>query len=328
MSLVCPRCGRSAREAGQLGFLRCAFDDFVLVEEDDLARSDGDPALGVTIAELFVVLGRIGAGTTGVVYRGVDVRDGTHVAVKLLRADREGSARARACLERQGRVMRRLASEWAVPLRFSGEVAIGSRSVPCLVMSLLAGETLASRLASSSILSTHQGMQLAIDLLAGLEEPHAKGFVHGDLKPDNVFFAREDGVRERAMILDFGRFSSSDPGPDEGAVGDAIGTPRYTSPEQARGEAPTFASDIYAVGAILYRVLVGRPPFADATVQAVLEAHRTMDPVPPASAAPQSGIPSSLSVLVLRALAKPKEARFPSAQAMRESLESVRADAD
>ncbi len=156
---------------------------------------------------------------------------------------------------------------------------------------------------------------------AGLAEAHDLGLVHRDLKPANLFIAVRGGEADVVKVLDFGLVKlTRDPGaPELSSELTVSGTPMYMAPEQAVGDRSLDArADIYAVGAMLYYALTGRPPFTGESAFEVMMAH-ARDPVaPPSQIVP--GLPEDLERVVLRCLAKKRGERFPSVRALGEAL--------
>ncbi|MDC0742671.1 serine/threonine-protein kinase [Polyangium mundeleinium] len=333
--LVCPRC-RDPKPASveTTALVFCPRDGLALVAAAVLADADGDPFLGTMIAGRYVVLGRIGAGSMGAVYRARDATRGQDVAVKVFRGDRGLGARALSRLDREARVLAMLRSPHTVQVLDGGEVVHGGEDTLVsptvsrfLVMEMLEGEPLGVRLRREGRLSIAEATRLATHALTSLSEAHEKGIVHRDLKPDNVFIACLGGGAEVAKLLDFGladlRRSPRDPNDALGWGGGPVGTPRYMSPEQALGEPVDARSDLYAVGALLYQMLVGRPPFVERDAARVMAKHVHEPPIAPREAAPEAGIPWALSDLVVRALCKRPEDRPESARAFIEALEEA-----
>ncbi|WP_242516366.1 serine/threonine-protein kinase [Sorangium cellulosum] len=336
------RAGQGAPPGSRLP--RCPHDGLALVSREALAEADGDPFLGITIAERFVVVGRLGAGSMGTVYRARQEAMGRDVAIKILRSDRAFDAQAKARFTREARAMSLLRSPHTVTVFDFGEVVDDStdaafgrgrsaeQSAPgeetpwssgslYLAMELLEGESLGQRLKRARRLRVGDAARFARHALLSLAEAHDKGIIHRDLKPDNLFLARPPaGEREEiCKVLDFGIakvMTGAERPVDalETQAGTVFGTPRYMSPEQAQGRSLDARSDLYSLGVLLYQMLVGRPPFIDDDAVVVMARHITSLPVPAIEAAPDAGIPPSLSRLLERALAKRPEERPHSAQ--------------
>jgi serine/threonine-protein kinase len=201
---------------------------------------------------------------------------------------------------------------------------------PYIVMEHLEGRSLKEELAERGALPPAEAAEIAVQILEGLAVAHDAGILHRDIKPDNVFLHSGIGGVRMVKLIDFGLAKlvgeareRRGPSPlakptDEGVM---LGTPRYFAPEQARGDATTASSDLYATGIVLYKMLAGHDPFWRCTnVYDLVRAHLTE--VPPApSACGRSGVPLPLDAVVLKALAKRPEDRHPSARAFRREIE-------
>lgn len=180
---------------------------------------------------------------------------------------------------------------------------------PFYVMRRVAGAPLGELIQAQGALPLRRIRHLAAQLLEGLAAIHAAGVVHGDLKSDNVLVDDDD----RVTIIDFGLARmETDRRP---AFGDTVlsGTPEYMAPEAIRGGGMTRASDVYAVGIILYEMLTGTTPFAGGTMTEIFERHLHDQVIPPSLRAAHRTIPAALEALVMRALAKEPERRHHSA---------------
>ncbi|MCI0571199.1 MAG: protein kinase [Myxococcaceae bacterium] len=192
-----------------------------------------------------------------------------------------------------------------------------------LVMEYLMGTPLSAQLHGQP-LPVPRVRALLEQVLSGLEAAHVRGVVHRDLKPDNLFLLpAEEGAAERLKILDFGVAKVLDAGVRLGqtVAGTLIGTPEYMAPEQVKGAEVDGRADLYALGVIAYELLTGVLPFTGPTLIAVLMAHQQEAPVAPAERNPD--VPVALSDIILRALAKRPEDRFPSAGAFRDALQEA-----
>ncbi|WP_437994826.1 serine/threonine-protein kinase [Sorangium sp. So ce185] len=344
-SLLPPPAGDRASQTGPSARLpRCPHDGLALVSREALAEAEGDPFLGITIADRFVVVGKLGAGSMGTVYRARQEAMGRDVAIKILRSDRAFDAQAKARFTREARAMSLLRSPHTVTVFDFGEIvddatdaAFGrgrsaEQSSPgegptwsngslYLAMELLEGESLGQRLKRLRRLRVGDAARFARHALLSLAEAHDKGIIHRDLKPDNLFLARPPAGEheEICKVLDFGIakvMTGTERPVDalETQAGTVFGTPRYMSPEQAQGKPLDARSDLYSLGVLLYQMLVGRPPFIDDDAVVVMARHIKSSPAPALEAAPDAGIPPSLSELLQRALAKRPEERPRSAQ--------------
>ncbi len=342
---ICPRCRLvderpTATSTPVMGapLLRCPADGFAMVPFEALLAADGDPFLGAMVAGRFVILGRLGAGSMGTVYRARQEVMGRDVALKILRSDRAFDATAKARFAREARAMSLLSSPHTVTVFDFGEIPdphaddlAPSESSLYLAMELLEGESLGARLKRRGRLAVEEGARITREALLSLTEAHDKGIIHRDLKPDNLFLARVPTAPagEIVKVLDFGIAKLRvEGGVDalETQAGTVFGTPRYMSPEQAQGKELDARSDLYTLGVLLYQMLVGRAPFVDDDAVVVMARHIKSLAVPPAEAAPDAGIGAALSALVMRALAKDPDDRPRTAQVFLAELDRALLD--
>ena len=267
----------------------------------------------------YELVGWIGAGGMGDVYRARDPRLGREVAIKLI-SERFAQDRSRLHrFELEARAAGQISHPNILAVYDIGDHA----GMPFIVSELLEGESLATRIRRGP-LSPRKAVDYAIQVTAGLGTTHDKGLIHRDLKPDNLFVTKDDRVK----ILDFGIAKlitpSDEPGrptgfPTETAEGSVVGTTGYMSPEQVLGEAVDARSDIFSFGAVLHEMLTGRPAFIRSTRAETIAALLKEDP--PELAGP--GISPALGRIVSRCLEKSREARFQSARDLGFALESL-----
>jgi serine/threonine-protein kinase len=185
---------------------------------------------------------------------------------------------------------------------------------PFLVLELVEGHTLGERLSSTTTMPIDEVLRIASDLAAGLAAAHAKGIVHRDLKPANVLIEASDG---RARLTDFGlaRVAAVS---GVTASGTIAGTPQYMSPEQVEGKHVDGRSDLFSLGAVLYRMVSGQPPFSG---ESVIElARKICDHTPTPASELKPEVPAWLGEIIQRLLAKKPENRFQSANELAEAL--------
>ncbi|WP_217206765.1 serine/threonine-protein kinase [Streptomyces sp. AC550_RSS872] len=246
----------------------------------------------------------IGRGGMGEVWRAYDETLARHVAVKLLLPqDSDPTATSRFRLEAQ--TAARIAHPNVVGVRDFGEY--DNRLF--LVMELVEGPSLAVTLARSGALPAERVARIAAQAAAGLAAAHRQGIVHRDIKPGNLLLDADGTLK----IGDFGiaRFMD-DPGAALTATGQIVGTSLYLAPERALGKPAGPASDVYALGCVLYQLLTGRPPFQADTAVAILHQHLDAVPVPPRELG-VPGLPPAFESYLLGLLAKEPEHR-PAAQ--------------
>jgi eukaryotic-like serine/threonine-protein kinase len=272
----------------------------------------------------YEILGSIGAGGMGEVFRARDARLGRDVAVKILPPERSADPDGFRRFEQEARAAGALNHPHVMSVLDVGHEG----NVPFLVTELLEGQTLRARLADGP-LPLAKALDLADQIAQGLAAAHDKRIVHRDLKPDNVFITR-DG---HAKIIDFGlaklttltgardgATASIDAGAPETDAGTVLGSVGYMSPEQVRGDAADHRADLFALGAVLYEMLSGRRAFHGASAVETLHAILKEQPPP---FAPESGVPISVDRIVRRCLEKRPDERFQSARDLAFALEGL-----
>ena len=268
----------------------------------------------------YEIVSPLGAGGMGEVYRARDPRLGRDVALKVLPPEASEPDRVRR-FEQEARAVAALRHPHILAVYDVGS----HEGQPYIVLELLEGETLRQRL-SRGPLPVSKVVELGVQICQGLAAAHAHGVVHRDLKPDNLFLAREGGVR----ILDFGLaklHGVPEGGSDEQSTATAtdrgvwLGTPGYVSPEQLRGTGASARSDVFALGAVLYEMLAGQRAFKGASRADTLSAILERDPPP--MERPGEPVPLPLERIVRRCLEKDPEDRFQSARDVAFALEAL-----
>jgi serine/threonine protein kinase/Flp pilus assembly protein TadD len=270
--------------------------------------------IGKTISH-YRILGQVGEGGMGTVYVAEDLLLGRRVAIKIPHAGKDES-HYHARFLREARAVSALVHKNIAAVYDLGETDTGQ---PYIVMELVAGRTLGEILAGPG-LSLRRAVEVAREVAEALSEAHRRQIVHRDVKPSNVIINERGEVK----VLDFGLAKQLDEefaqasGPDAQTWLSArtrsdvvIGTPLYLSPEQARGARVDGRSDLFALGALLYECVAGRPAFSGSNVIEIGAQVLHVDPPPPSRFNPR--VPPELDRLVLKALAKRPEDRFQSA---------------
>jgi len=280
-----------------------------------------DDLTGAVLNATYRVERHLRSGAMGAVYEARHVRTGQRVAVKTLLADASLSERALRRFAREARAASALGHPGIVRVL---DFDVASDGTHFLVMELLQGETLEDRLARRGHLPWADAVGIARQVGAALEAAHTAGVLHRDQKPANVFLATSAHRPERAVLLDFGLARSLDDGSASRLThsGASVGTPAYMSPEQARGEALDARSDVHALGAILYEMVTGEPPFLDQTLAGVYAKLLTSAADAPSAVAPQS-IPAPLDGVLQRALAKVPDERFASVDSLLREFDRI-----
>jgi serine/threonine-protein kinase len=289
-----------------------------------VAAVEGDPYLGLVVADKYRLDTLIGEGAMGRVYRGEQLTLGKPFAVKILAPHLTHDEQSQQRFANEAHNAASLNHPNCVSVVDYGRTPTG---VTYIVMEYIEGKSLESLIHEAYPLPRDRITDLTLQILAALTEAHGMGILHRDLKPENILVQTLRTRGELAKVLDFGIAKLMDPAPgtpqrtgltNQGVV---CGTPEYMSPEQARGQRLDPRSDLYAVGVILYQMLTGRPPFESASAVEILHKHLHEPPVPPSTllGRPADG----LEAICLKALAKEPDERFASANAFRDALVAV-----
>ena len=250
----------------------------------------------------YKVLAKLGQGSMGIVYKGLDERMDRVVAIKTLfpaLMEREENLRR---FFKEATATSRLINPQIVRIYDFDQTADG---IPYLVMEYLEGHDLREIRDRGIQLSIPEILEIMIRVSDGLHYAHQKGVIHRDVKPANIMLLRDGGVK----ILDFG-IARVIEGPQFTRSGISLGTPIYMSPEQAKGLKVDHRADQYSVGLIIYELIAGANPFQAESVTSVLL--KVIETVPPQLAGLAPGCPLPLSQAVQRAIAKDPATRFPS----------------
>ncbi|MDQ3991463.1 MAG: protein kinase, partial [Actinomycetota bacterium] len=258
----------------------------------------------------------VGDGGMAQVYRGHDTLLARPVAVKVLASRLARDPAAVARFSREARAAAGLAHPGIVSIFDHGSEG----DVHYIVMELVDGPTLANVLAARRALDPASALSVAAAVAGALDAAHAAGIVHRDVKPGNVMLTSTGRIK----VTDFGIARAAGVEGSTG-TGNVLGTARYLAPEQAQGHAVDGRADVYGLGAVLYELLTGEPPFRGDSPVSVAYKHVHEEPEPPSARRP--GLPLELDAIVLRALAKRPEARFPSAAAFHAALVAAGAPA-
>src|SRR5262245_44287775 len=259
------------------------------------------------------ILGQVGRGGMGTVYRAHDPILDRTVALKVISGEAGLTDELRARFFREAQACAKLSHQNIITVHDLGE----EDGHLFIVMEYLEGEELKQLIGQRRPLPLPTKVDLMVQVCAGLDYAHQKGVIHRDIKPGNIFVLKSGAVK----ILDFGiaRLVSANTGLTR--TGLIMGTLRYMSPEQARGRVDQ-RSDVFSAGAVFYELLTGRVPFPGEDPMEILEQLRSAEPAPIAQLEPS--VPPDLVAVVDQALRKDPEARFPSFEEMRTALEPIR----
>src|SRR3954451_7478476 len=270
------------------------------------------------LAGRYRLVERLGAGGMSVVWRGFDEVLGRQVAVKVLPPSTSADPSFRRRLRAEAQAAARLSHPHITNVYDYGEATtVDGEPVPYVVMELVDGESLAAVLARVRRLPWPAAVRICSEVSAALAAAHSRGIVHRDVTPANVMLTPSG-----AKVVDFGisaLIGENDIDPD----GSLLGTPAYLAPERLEGGQVSPATDVYAVGLLIYRTLIGQLPWDVGTTTALLRAHQYTEPEP---LPPVEALPSAVSALVARCLEK-RPADRPSSAELAQVLAQIAAGA-
>jgi serine/threonine-protein kinase len=255
-----------------------------------------------------------GSGGMAVIYKAVDIELGRTVAVKVLRPSLTSDPSFLTRFRNEARSVANLAHPNIVTVHDVG----ADGPTHYIVMEFVEGQDLKKIIKSEGALSIDRTLKLAIQICAGIGFAHRAGLVHADVKPQNILVTKGDTVK----VTDFGiaqALSDTQPGERQNIV---WGSPHYFAPEQARGERPTPASDVYAIGIVMFELLTGRLPYVGASQQELALAH-IKEQVPLVSDF-NPNVPDNLIQIIHKVMSKEPSARYRMADQLGHVLESYR----
>ena len=272
--------------------------------------------LGAVLDGRYKVIAPIAQGAMGTVYRGERLQLGRAVAIKVLHEKLPAEMSARSRFQIEAKAMAQLDHPHCVPV-FDVGVHEGK---PYIVMELVRGKNLKDVIADGRL---ERGRAIAIvrQVLSGLAHAHEIGIIHRDIKPPNIVVSHKEGIGEVVRILDFGLARYGHSTASSLTKGFAVGTPAYMAPEQCAGRSISPRTDLYAVGVVLFELLVGRRPFEHEDPLEMVRMHLTHKPPRLRDIIPEDF--GALEDFVARALAKDPDARFADANAMSQALEAL-----
>lgn len=279
--------------------------------------------VGDTLDGKYRIERELGRGGMGTVYEAHHVAIHRRVAVKMLKAALAVDDEMVHRFEREALAASSVRSKHVVEVFDVGALPSGERY---MILEYLDGESLSQRLKRGGVMTPAEAFPLAAQLLDGLAAAHDAGIIHRDLKPANIYLCRADDDETLVKVLDFGvsKFSALG-GEAFTQTGALVGTPHYMAPELTEGASKADArSDIYGVGAILFRALTGKTPYTAETIHELIAKLIRQDPKRLADVAPQ--ISTAAAQIVDRALAKDPDQRFPDARSMAKALRDLVAD--
>jgi predicted Ser/Thr protein kinase len=267
------------------------------------------------------VVARLGAGGMGVVYKCEDLSLKRFAAVKVLRSKFSGDEHYELRFRREAQMVASLSHPAVAHVYGIGETVIAGDRRLYIVMEHVDGPSVEKLLENEGRMDLRRAVTLVRDAALGLKAAHAGGIVHRDIKPSNLLVTTGGALK----IVDFGLAKGIDGKNSLTDDGIVLGTPHYISPEQGRGQSVDHRSDMYSLGATLYHLLTGKPPFEGSSQVSVIVSHVNETPRPPHEACAE--VPAAASQVVLRMMAKSREARYASYDELLEDLEALLAGA-
>jgi serine/threonine-protein kinase len=273
-------------------------------------------AQGTLVGGRYLTGRLLGRGAMGIVFEGTHHELGEHVAIKFLLPDHLENAEIVGRFSREAKAAVKLKGEHVARVL---DVGKHEGRIPFIVMEYLDGEDLGHRVDTTGPLLVEEACAYAIEACAGLAEAHARGIVHRDVKPENLFLTRLADGRQRIKILDFGvsKVALTGSALDEhnlAATSTMLGSPLYMSPEQIRSRDVDHRSDIWSLGVALYELLAGKTPFHAGTITELVG--RVLEETPPSLRDIRPDVPEALERVIFRCLVRDPAQRWESAASL------------
>ena len=324
----CGRCSSnnrsSARFCDNCGFALLNIGAPTVVDHPSDIKSPvtRDSLVGRVLDSKYEIKNRLGEGGGGIVYRARHVKLKNEVAIKVLRSQHLSDPQIKARFVREAQAAANLSHPAIVVIHDFSPGESRQDSPAYIVMELVDGESLYDLIKREGQIEVGRAVRIITQVCDGVSVAHDAGIFHRDLKPGNIILlpSPTDGGGESVKIIDFGiaKFRETDSDSLTG-VGTVIGTPRYMSPEQCRGERVNASSDVYALGIILYEMLAGTPPFVGTFDEIILKHQHESPPKLPF----RPGLTESLEAVLTHALAKEPARRPSNAKVLSQELRSV-----
>ncbi|MEW6735208.1 MAG: protein kinase [Acidobacteriota bacterium] len=299
---------------------------FCSVDGTELSEIFADPLdalIGKVLNRTYKVEAKLGQGGMGAIFRAKHIGIGDLVAIKVISPEHTQNNEVMLRFRREAQAVRRLAHPNAVAVH---DFNLTEDGLLFMVMEYVNGITLEQYLKEHTFLLPKRALEIIRPITAALDVAHSLGIIHRDLKPANLMICQDTAGHEQIKVLDFGtaRLSYQESDTSRSSAvrityrGQICGTPIYMSPEQIMEEPITAASDIYAMGVVLYQTLTGTVPFFSKKITDILNAHVEAPPEPPSRRRPE--LSPEFDAIVLKALEKKPEHRYQTAGAMAEEL--------
>lgn len=287
----------------------------------DNSTDDGD-LIGKIVEGRYKVLRKMGEGGMGTVYLAEHITIEKKVALKVLLHDYARKTDLKERFLQEAKAAARIGHENIVDITDFGDTPDGS---VFFAMEFLEGEDLSQLIRKTGPIVWGRAKPILLQICRALGAAHAKGIIHRDMKPENIYLIEREGRADFVKVLDFGiaKMSMEESEQRLTRTGMIFGTPEYMSPEQAQGNKPDHRVDIYAVGVIMYEMLTGQVPFKADTFMGILTKHLFEQPVPPSQINPAAAISAEIEHITLKALSKERNERFQSMAEMAAAISQV-----
>lgn len=257
----------------------------------------------------------IGQGGSGKVYKGIHLNMGMKVAVKILSPNYNEEEAFIKCFVQEGKILAQIEHPNIAKIINLGE----EQGYHFLIMRYIEGEDLDSMLTHEPFIPYKILLSIGIDICSGLRAVHKLNVVHRDIKPSNIIIEQSTGI---PILVDFGSVHKIDPDKRDTIQGSIIGTPLYMSPEQCMGKSVNQASDIYSLGATLYHLATGVPPFETPTSMSTLIAHIKKDVIPAHEKKPS--LPVAFSNIICKMMNKKPNNRYQNIEEVMKVLQNLK----
>ena len=286
-----------------------------------------DPMVGTLFCDRFQITEVLGGGGMGMVYRATHLMMQRSVAIKILHTKMLGNADAL----KRFKVEAHAASNFSHPNILNvHDFGVSNSGQPYMVMDFLEGINLTALLDAEKYVPPARAINMFLQISSALAHAHSKDIIHRDVKPSNIMLVDFEGRRDFVKLVDFGIAKVLNPSTPEAEnltrTGEVFGSPLYTSPEQCQGKKLDARADIYSLGAVMYRVVTGKPIFESSDPLETMFRQVSEMPAGFAKACPDLSIPVKLESVIFKCLAKDREQRYQSMNELREDLEAAAAE--
>lgn len=286
-----------------------------------------DPMVGTLFCDRFQITEVLGGGGMGMVYRAKHLLMQRTVAIKILHTKMVSNADAL----KRFKVEAQAASNFSHPNILNvHDFGVSNQGQPYMVMDFLDGINLTSLLDAEKRVTVGRAVAMFLQISSALAHAHSKDIIHRDVKPSNIMLVEFEGRPDFVKLVDFGIAKVLNPTTAEAEnltrTGEVFGSPLYMSPEQCKGMKLDARADIYSLGAVMYRVVTGKPIFDSTDPLETMFRQVSEMPLSFAKVCPDCDIPEKLEAVIFRCLAKDREHRYQSMNELRDDLEAVAAD--